>query len=67
MTAEYTFERRMFHVYLKSSCGHDSILTHRNKTAWSYRTAKKHMLDCVANKLNKGMFPDVEYFAVVAA
>lgn len=63
----YTVERKTYRVYLKSYSVHDSILMHRGRTSWSYRTAKKHMKDCVTRKLNHGAFPDVEYFAVVEA
>ena len=67
MTTNYTIKNKTFNVFLKGCQGNDSILTHKNKTSWCYKTAKKHLLDCVSKKMNAGMFKDVEYFAIVAS
>ena len=54
-----------YSILCKHHDGSISYITHRNRTSWCIRAARKHLHDCVSNKLNKGMYDHVDYFACV--
>ena len=56
-----------YRVALKHSDGTVSYLSHRGRTEWSLRTARKHRRDCVREKVYNAKFPNVVWFALVAA
>jgi hypothetical protein len=55
-----------YEVAIKHVDGKMSYLSHRDRMAWTLRTARKHAKDCTA-KIVAGQWPDVKYVAVVLA
>lgn len=55
-----------YQVYIKYIDGHGAYLSHRDRTQWTLRTARKHAKDCTA-KIVSGQWPDVRFVAVVLA
>lgn len=54
-----------YNVAIKHTDGRVSYLSHRDRTAWTLRTARKHAKDCTA-KIVSGQWPTVKYVAVIA-
>lgn len=57
---------KYFCVYIKRKDGKGGYLSHRDRTAWTLRTARKHLADVVREKATMNKWQDVEYFAIVA-
>ena len=55
-----------YEVAIKYLDGKVAYLSHRDRMAWTLRTARKHAKDCTA-KIVSGQWPTVKYVAVVAA
>lgn len=57
-----------YSIYIKHIDGHGAYLSHRDRTAWTLRTARKHLTDVTREKLSQSdKWVNVEYFALVAA
>lgn len=55
---------KLYNVRIKHANGTLSVMSHRDRMAWTYRTAKKHAKDCIAMMV-KGDRPDWVYVAVM--
>lgn len=55
-----------YQVLIKHTDNKVSYLSHRDRMAWTLRTARKHVKDCTA-KIVSGQWSNVKYVAVVAA
>lgn len=55
-----------YNVAVKYNDGSLAYLSHRDRMAWTLRTARKHAKDCTI-KIVSGQWPTVKYVAVVAA
>ena len=58
--------RTQYQVLIKHTDNKISYLSHRDRMAWTLRTARKHAKDCTA-KILSGQWPTVKYVAVIAA
>ena len=57
-----------YSIYIKHSDGTGAYLSHRDRTEWAHRTAKKHLADVVREHLAaNAKWVNVQYFALVAA
>lgn len=57
-----------YQIYIKYLDGTSSRLLHRGRTEWRIKTARKHLHDCICEKLNDSKkWLLVDYFAIVAA
>jgi hypothetical protein len=55
-----------YQVAIKHNDGKLSYLSHRDRTQWTLRTARKHAKECTA-KILAGQLANAKYVAVVAA
>jgi len=49
---------KMYYVYLTHTYGLQSILTHKNRTCWTLKTALKQKKD-IEHKIQSGLWTDV--------
>lgn len=57
-----------YQILIKYLDGTVSHLSHRGRTEWRIKTARKYLHDCVCEKINDSeKWQNVWYFAIVAA
>ena len=57
-----------YQIYIKYLDGTSSRLLYRGRTEWCIKTARKHLHDCICEKINDSeKWLSVDYFAIVAA
>ena len=55
-----------YQVVIKHNDGRVSYLSHRDRSQWTLRTARKHAKDCTA-KIVSGQWTHAKYIAVILA
>ena len=57
-----------FNILIKRNDNTVSYLSHKGRDAWSIKTARKHLKECIKEQQqNNGKWTNVRYFACVMA